>query len=204
MTDRVINPSAREHPANMRTATATTWEEEDYIVRLASGDVRAMTVEQLDEAFHDGRVGAGTPIVAPGGSAWSTLGALASLAPDDEPASIVPVVVTEPAAAPDDAELARVVPPASRLLTVAIVAFVFAALGTVALVTLRSRTAQASAGSAPARVEPAPRAVPVPPPPAPVVTTPPPPTATATASATGTQNATGSDDRKRRPRTRRK
>jgi hypothetical protein len=188
-------------------------EDEDYIVRLASGDVRAMTLTQLDAAFHDGRVGAGTPIVAPGGCGWSTLGELASLELDEEPASLVPVV-TAHVAVPDDAELERLVPRASRLVTIAIVAFVFAALGTVAVVTLRSRAGGASVANAAVRVEQAPRSVPLPPPPEPAVPTPVPERAAsaappATASSAGTQeakrtNATRIEDRKKKPRTRHK
>jgi hypothetical protein len=188
-------------------------EDEDYLVRLACGDVRAMTITQLDAAFNDGRVGAATPIVAPGGSGWSTLGELASLEPDDEPASLVPVVAA-PVAAPDDAELERIVPRASLLVTIAIVACVFAALGTVALITLRSRVGAASVASASERVEPATRSVPPPPPPAPAMPTSVPeraasPPPTDTASTTGTQeakrtNPTRTEDRKKKSRTRRK
>ncbi len=191
----------------MRSTTGTTGEDEDYIVRLASGDVRAMTLEQLDEAFCEGRVAAATPIVAPGGTEWSTLADLANLEPDDEPASLVPVV-RAPSAAPDDVEIHRIVPRATPLLTIAIVAFVFAALGTVAVITLRGRGGAASAQSAAGSVERATRADPVAPPAAPVTaarvpepSAAPPPTGTTDAKRT---NATGSPDRKRKARPRRK
>jgi hypothetical protein len=54
-------------------------------VQLASGELREMSLDDLDAAFEQGVLSARSPVLAPGASEWSSLGVVAGLA-DDEPA----------------------------------------------------------------------------------------------------------------------
>src|SRR5262252_9528948 len=53
-------------------------------VQLSSGEIRVMSLEQLDEAFHDGVVSENTFIYQAGMNDWIRLGALAGLEGDEE------------------------------------------------------------------------------------------------------------------------
>lgn len=55
----------------------------DYLVKLESGNVLVMSPDELDEAFESGRIGERTPVLAPGGSSWTTIARLAGF--DDDP-----------------------------------------------------------------------------------------------------------------------
>src|SRR5215472_6012144 len=50
-----------------------------WYVRLPSGEVGMMTLDELDQAFNEGRVSASTEIVQVGGSKWAPLGEVAGL-----------------------------------------------------------------------------------------------------------------------------
>jgi hypothetical protein len=66
-------------------------------VQLATGEVRAMTLDALDDAFQSGVVSESTPVLAPGATAWTRLGEAAGL---DAPAA------PEPSALPSLAPMA--------------------------------------------------------------------------------------------------
>ena len=57
---------------------------DSWYVQLSDGDVHRVTLDQLDEAFQLGHIGASTMVLAPDGPRWTKLGSLASI--DDEPA----------------------------------------------------------------------------------------------------------------------
>ncbi len=59
---------------------------DEYLVKL-EGNVLVMSSAELDEAFWTGRIGERTPVVAPGGSSWTTIARLAGLDDDASPAS---------------------------------------------------------------------------------------------------------------------
>ena len=63
---------------------------EIWRVQLASGEFRAMTLDELDEAFQAGKIGGETRIMQPGTAHWVKLGQVAGL---DEPSpnSLLPV-----------------------------------------------------------------------------------------------------------------
>lgn len=75
--------------------------DDDYVVKLPSGDARVMNIDELDAALEAGRIHAGTPVLAPGTTTWMTLGVLAGL--DDvglsasmaprSPSSMAPMVL---------------------------------------------------------------------------------------------------------------
>jgi hypothetical protein len=49
---------------------------DDYLVKLANGAILVMSPTELDEAFEAGRIGERTPVVAPGGTSWTTIAKL--------------------------------------------------------------------------------------------------------------------------------
>jgi hypothetical protein len=57
---------------------------DSWYVQLSDGDVHRVTLDQLDEAFQLGHIGASTMVLAPDGPRWTKLGCLASI--DDEAA----------------------------------------------------------------------------------------------------------------------
>lgn len=69
-----------------------TGADELWQVRLSNGATVAMTVDELDAAFHAGRVDARTAVLPPGELAWTTLGAAAGLdSAEAAPYSVAPV-----------------------------------------------------------------------------------------------------------------
>jgi hypothetical protein len=88
---------------------------EDYVVKLPSGDVRVMSHAELDDAFERGIIGERTPVLAPGGSSWTTIARLGGFETDElesvdidveeivdarhHPTSISPVSLEPPSAA---------------------------------------------------------------------------------------------------------
>jgi hypothetical protein len=54
---------------------------DEYLVKLDEG-ILVMSSAELDEAFWAGQIGERTPVVAPGGSSWTTLAKLAGLDED--------------------------------------------------------------------------------------------------------------------------
>jgi hypothetical protein len=74
-------------------------------VQLASGELRQMSLDDLDAAFEQGVLSARSPVLAPGASEWSSLGVVAGLvdeeATDEEPAvesqanSLTPFALTQ-------------------------------------------------------------------------------------------------------------
>lgn len=81
-----------------------TMNEDLWRVQLPTGEVRAMTLDALDEAFQQGLIHGGTAVLAPGEQAWARLADVAGL--DDEPVatpSLSPVAIstsTPPSFAP--------------------------------------------------------------------------------------------------------
>lgn len=75
-------------------STPTTTNDELWRVQLASGEMRIMTIDALDEAFQAGMIDASTKVLAPGADTWAALGDVAGLeadAPDTaEPKDGVP------------------------------------------------------------------------------------------------------------------
>lgn len=53
--------------------------DEVWRVQLGTGEIRMMTLDGLDQAFEEGLLDAQSPVLAPGSSAWTTLGEAAGL-----------------------------------------------------------------------------------------------------------------------------
>jgi hypothetical protein len=73
-------------------------EDDDYVVKLPSGDARVMSIDELDAALEAGTIHKDSPVLAPGTVTWTTLGVLAGLdelAPPvaTAPSSIAPMVL---------------------------------------------------------------------------------------------------------------
>ncbi|MBX3199719.1 MAG: hypothetical protein KF894_16405 [Labilithrix sp.] len=76
--------------------------EELWRVQLGTGEIRMMTLEGLDRAFDEGLIDARVPVLAPGASAWTTLGEAAGLddCPTEQQApSLSPVAIAPPSSA---------------------------------------------------------------------------------------------------------
>src|SRR5262245_57487276 len=58
--------------------------EELWRVQLSTGEIRMMTIEGLERALEEGLIEARVPVLAPGASAWTTLGEAAGLDDDDQ------------------------------------------------------------------------------------------------------------------------
>lgn len=65
--------------------------QEIWHVRLPSGDVKPLSLDELDAAYEAGRIDLSTPVLPPAAFTWSTLGAVAGLDPEPMPVSIAPV-----------------------------------------------------------------------------------------------------------------
>jgi hypothetical protein len=62
-------------------------------VQLGTGEIRAMSLDALDEAFQAGTIDVGTPVLAPGATSWAKLADAAGLdSPSPEPEANVPSV----------------------------------------------------------------------------------------------------------------
>jgi hypothetical protein len=108
--------------------------DDDYVVKLPSGDARVMSIDELDAAFDAGTIHKDTPVLAPGTMTWSTLGVLAGLeevAAPVSPASLAPMVTSGPdvASLALDDEAAALVP---RRRTTKIIGAAFAAVAVLA------------------------------------------------------------------------
>jgi hypothetical protein len=66
-------------------------------VQLATGEVRAMSVDGLDDAFQSGLIDESTPVLPPGATLWTKLADAAGL---DAPPASEPVESTVPSLAP--------------------------------------------------------------------------------------------------------
>jgi hypothetical protein len=77
-------------------------ESEIWRVQLATGELRLMTLDALDEAFNAGVVDAQTPVLAPGSMTWDRLGAVAGLEDAPSPSLVIatpslsPVAISPP------------------------------------------------------------------------------------------------------------
>lgn len=80
-------------------------------VKLSEDCVLEMTLDEIDTAFHAGRIDAGTAVLAPGDGRWTTLGEAAGL--ENAPAAFVP----ESVPAPYSVTPSSLAPVASDLLT---------------------------------------------------------------------------------------
>jgi hypothetical protein len=175
--------------------------DDDYVVKLPSGDARVMSVDELDAALDAGTIHRDSPVLAPGTVTWTTLGVLAGL--DDEPAlspaapaasaasaipspsSVAPMVMSPTDLDEDDDS--AVLRPRRRAGKVVAAAFGALALFAVGFAiksavtqTLATRAAEAALAAQPAA---APPPAPVAPPPVVVEATPPPAPAPPTAAA---------------------
>jgi len=79
-------------------------------VQLASGELREMSLDDLDAAFEQGVLSARSPVLAPGASEWSSLGVVAGLvdeeaaeeqAPESQANSLTPFALTQTQEAQD-------------------------------------------------------------------------------------------------------
>lgn len=68
------------------TSSAMTTEAEIWRVQLPTGELRAFSLDALDQAFDAGLIHGGTLVLAPGATEWAPLGLVAGLdSPDPEP-----------------------------------------------------------------------------------------------------------------------
>jgi hypothetical protein len=65
--------------------------QEIWHVKLPSGDVKPLSLDELDAAYEAGRIDLSTPVLPPAAITWSTLGNVAGLDPEPMPLSIAPV-----------------------------------------------------------------------------------------------------------------
>jgi hypothetical protein len=196
-------------------STNTPPVDDEYVVKLPSGDARVMSVEELDAALEAGTIHGGTPVLAPGTTTWTTLGVLAGL--DDvatpgpssvmppSPSSLAPMML----AATDDLAVADDDDPLGlrrRRRGAKVVGLVFGAAAVFAIVfgiqgairqSIASSAAQAALAAQPP-APPPPAAVPLPAPRAPVVEAAPPPPAPSTATAPATSKPTAMDKDKKK------
>lgn len=56
---------------------------DDYVVKLPNGDVRVMTIDELDDAFERREINERTPVLAPHGSSWTTIAKLGGFETDE-------------------------------------------------------------------------------------------------------------------------
>lgn len=75
---------------------------EVWRVQLLTGELRAMTLDALDDAFQSGLITENTPVLPPGATAWTKLGDAAGLG-DESPShdmvpSVAPLAVSIPSA----------------------------------------------------------------------------------------------------------
>ena len=162
--------------------------DDDYVVKLPSGDARVMSLDELDAAFDAGKIHKDSPVLAPGNVTWTTLGVLAGLdevAPPVSlsPSSIAPMVLTPSSRAElevdialDDDDGASLVPRrrAGKVVGVlfgalALVAVGFAIKGAVSQA-IATRAGEAALAAQPPAPPPAPVPAPAPSP-SPVVET---------------------------------
>lgn len=68
--------------------TTQTNDDDLWLVKLADGTVRSMTVDAMDDAFQSGELDASTSVQAPDGEGWTTLGAVAGLDETAPPAEV--------------------------------------------------------------------------------------------------------------------
>ncbi len=62
-----------------RSLPTTSAHDDLWRVQLATGEVRAMTLDALDEAFQAGKIDAATKVLAPGETTWARLADVAGL-----------------------------------------------------------------------------------------------------------------------------
>ena len=170
--------------------------DDDYVVKLPSGDARVMSIDELDAALEAGTIHKDSPVLAPGAVTWTTLRVLAGL--DEEPvpcgasgasgvpapSSVAPMVMSGSDRDDDDDDDSAVLRPRRRAGRVVVAAFgalaIFAvgfAIKSAVTQSLATRAAEAALAAQPAA---APPPAPVPPPPVVVQAAPPAPPPVAT------------------------
>ncbi|MDB5214441.1 MAG: hypothetical protein JWO86_2368 [Myxococcaceae bacterium] len=156
--------------------------DDDYVVKLPSGDARVMSIDELDAALEAGTIHKDSPVLAPGTVTWTTLGVLAGL--DDEPAA--PAVPSPSSVAPmvmsatdvevplsldslddDDSAVLRPRRRAGKVVVAAFGALAIFAVG-FAIKSAISQTLATRAAEAALAAQPAASPLPAPPPPAPI------------------------------------
>src|SRR5687767_15387696 len=81
-----------------------TMEEQLWRVQLPTGEVRAMTLDGLDDAFQAGWIHEGTLVLAPGAMSWAPLADVAGLdAPDAVEQATTPSLSPVAISAPESA-----------------------------------------------------------------------------------------------------
>jgi hypothetical protein len=193
--------------------------DDDYVVKLPSGDARVMSLDELDAAFDAGTIHKDSPVLAPGNVTWTTLGVLAGL---DEiatpvshsPSSMAPMVFTpssgselEVDTALDDDDGASFAPRrrAGKVVgvlfgAVALLAVGFAIKGAISqtLATRAGEAALAAQPPAPPPPSPAPPPAPIPSPVVAAVTAAPPPPAPVAAPPPASSKAAAADKDKKK------
>ena len=160
--------------------------DDDYVVKLPSGDARVMSIDELDAALEAGTIHKDSPVLAPGAVTWTTLRVLAGL--DEEPvpcgasgasgvpapSSVAPMVMSGSDRDDDDDDDSAVLRPRRRAGRVVVAAFgalaIFAvgfAIKSAVTQTLATRAAETALAAQPAAAPPPP--APIPPPPWPLV-----------------------------------
>jgi hypothetical protein len=190
--------------------------DDDYVVKLPSGDARVMSLDELDAAFDAGTIHKDSPVLAPGNVTWTTLGVLAGLdeiatPASHSPSSMAPMVFTpssgselEVDTALDDDDGASFAPRrrAGKIVgvlfgAVALLAVGFAIKGAISQ-TLATRAGEAAlAAQPPAPPPPAPAPIPAPVVAAVVAAAPPPPAPVA-APAPSPSKVTAADKDKKK------
>ena len=193
-------------------------DDDDYVVKLPSGDARVMSLDELDAAFEAGKIHADSPVLPPGNVTWTTLGVLAGLDEiatpvSDSPSSMAPMAFTPSPheahdidiaiALDDDDDGASLVPRrrAGKVIGVLFGAVAVLAVG-FAIKSAISQTLATRAGEAALAAQPPapPPPAPAPPPapiPSPVVEAAPPPPAATAAPAPTTKGAAADKDAKK-------
>src|SRR5262245_56472423 len=72
--DQVSTYITRSLPSARMTTDAEIWR-----VQLPTGELRAFSLDALDEAFDAGLIHGGTPVLAPGATSWAPLSVVAGL-----------------------------------------------------------------------------------------------------------------------------
>jgi hypothetical protein len=182
--------------------------DDDYVVKLPSGDARVMSIDELDAALEAGTIHKGSPVLAPGTVTWTTLGVLAGLDDDEpvpsaasaipSPSSVAPMVMS-PTDLDDDDDSAVLRPRrrAGKIVVGAFAALAIFAVGfaikSVVTQSLATRAAEAALAAQPAAPPPP---APVPPPPVVVQAAPPaPPPVAAPAPAAAKATAVTAKDK---------
>jgi len=97
----------------MTTPDAASETQDLWSVQLATGEVCEMTLDQLDEAFQEGRIDEHTAILQHGSDQWSTLGNLAGIDGEEPAPPAAPETEAPPAIGAAPAAIEPAIPQAA-------------------------------------------------------------------------------------------